>query len=145
MQSTVLSYKLSTSPILLFDGVCNLCNGVVQFVLKNEAENSERPLLFASLQSQFGQQILQSHNLPTDSFKSFVLLDNNQLYFRSSAAFRLCKYLKFPWSWLSVLQIIPTFLRDSVYQFVSDNRYRWFGKKEQCWIPTPELKSRFLD
>lgn len=128
--------------VLLFDGVCNLCNGAVQFVIKrNKAEN----IVFASLQSTVGKELLLENNLPADFLNSFVFLDDKKLYTKSSAALRVSKYLSGAWPVLQVFLLIPKFIRDSVYTIIAKNRYRWFGKMNNCWIPTRELKSRFLD
>ncbi|MBC3538253.1 thiol-disulfide oxidoreductase DCC family protein [Rufibacter sediminis] len=132
---------LPTSPTILFDGVCNLCNGFVQFVINNDPESYFR---FASLQSEVGQQVLKTHGLPTEQFKSVLLLENGQLYTRSSAALRIVRRLSGGWSWLYALVIVPKFLRDPLYDWVSRNRYRWFGQQESCMLPTPALRARFL-
>ncbi len=129
------------SPILLFDGVCNLCDQTVQFVLKN---NSQQNVQFSSLQSEFGQEILSKYQLPTEDFQTLILLENNQIFTYSDAALKLCAHLDTPWNWLKIGLIIPKFIRDSVYKFVSNNRYRLMGKKEQCMIPDPAYKKRFI-
>ncbi|MDA3616373.1 thiol-disulfide oxidoreductase DCC family protein [Polluticaenibacter yanchengensis] len=128
--------------VLLFDGVCNLCNGAVQFVLKrNKAANIQ----FASLQSDVGRQLLLDNNLPEDFLHSFIFLDESKLYTKSSAAIRVSKYLNGGWPLFQVFLLVPKLIRDAVYTAIAKNRYRWFGKSEQCWIPTKELKNRFLD
>jgi predicted DCC family thiol-disulfide oxidoreductase YuxK len=129
-------------PVILFDGVCNLCNGAVQYVLKHDPNNR---FLFASLQSQFGQQVLAAHHLSNTNFKSFILLENGNIYQRSTAALMVTKQLTAPISLLYWCIIVPSFIRDGVYNFIAKNRYKWFGKQETCWLPTPELKERFLD
>lgn len=128
--------------IVLFDGVCNLCNSSVQFVIKHD---HKKLFSFASLQSEFGQQLLKEKGLPTENFNSFMLLENDQLFSKSTGALRMLKHLGSGWQILYAFIIVPKFIRDAVYNFVSQNRYRWFGKKEACWIPTPDLKKRFLD
>ncbi|HVU58066.1 MAG TPA: thiol-disulfide oxidoreductase DCC family protein [Puia sp.] len=130
------------SPIVLFDGVCNLCNRSVQFILKRDRRGLFR---FASLQSSVGRSLLQQYGLSTTSMDSFVLLDNDKPYTRSSGALRVMKRLGFPWSLLYVVWIIPRPVRDRIYDWVARNRYRWFGKEETCWLPRPEWKERFLD
>jgi len=122
--------------------VCNLCSRSVQFILKRDRRGIFR---FASLQSPTGQSFLQRSGLPTDVLNSFVLLDNNKTYTRSSGALRVVKKLGFPWSILYIFWIIPRPVRDRIYDWVARNRYRWFGKKETCWLPRPEWKERFLD
>ena len=127
--------------ILLFDGECHLCDGTVQFVL--DRDKDER-FHFCSLQSEKGQAYLKQFSLPTDVFDSFVLIENNQYYLRSTAVLRLCAYLKFPWNLVRVFLIIPRFIRDFVYRVVAKNRYRWFGKLDTCRIPDAKYRSRFL-
>lgn len=132
----------SRSKIILFDGVCNLCSSSVQFVLKRD---KKKQFLFGSLQGRFGQEILVRYNLPADTFNSFILLEDNQLYTKSTGALRMLKHLGGGWRLLYGFIIIPRFLRDAVYGFIAKNRYKWFGKKEACWLPRPEWKDRFLD
>jgi predicted DCC family thiol-disulfide oxidoreductase YuxK len=126
----------------LFDGVCNLCSRSVQFILKRDRRNLFR---FASLQSPLGQSLLQGTGLPPDHLDSFVLVENNKVYTRSSGALRVCRKLGGAWPLLYVLMIIPRPLRDGIYNWIARRRYKWFGKKESCWLPSPEWKSRFLD
>ena len=127
---------------MLFDGVCNLCSRSVQFIIKRDRRGIFR---FASLQSPIGQSLLQQFGQPTDVLNSFVLLDNDKIYTRSSGALRVVKRLGGAWPLLYVLWIIPRPLRDKIYDWVAKNRYRWFGKEETCWLPRPEWKERFLD
>ncbi|MFT3822315.1 MAG: thiol-disulfide oxidoreductase DCC family protein [Chitinophagaceae bacterium] len=128
--------------IILFDGVCNLCNGSVQFVLKRDKTDQ---FLFGSLQSNTGQEYLQRFNLPADTFSSFMLIEDGKLYTRSTAALRVLKHLGRGWQLLYGFIIVPRFIRDTVYNWIAKNRYKWFGKQESCWLPTPALKARFLD
>lgn len=128
--------------IIIFDGVCNLCNGSVQFVIKHDKKSLFK---FASLQSEAGQSLLQQYLLPTKDYTSFVLIENNRAYTRSSAALRVAKHLSGPISFLYGFIIVPAFIRDAVYNLISKNRYKWFGKKDSCMIPTPQLKERFLN
>ena len=130
-----------TEKVILFDGVCNLCNHAVQFVIKNDPA---KQFTFASLQSSFGEKILLDNNLLANDLSSFLLIDNGRLYKKSGAALRVCKYLKGLWPLLYSFIIIPSFLRDSVYTWIAGNRYKWFGKQESCWVPTTELQERFL-
>lgn len=129
-------------PVILFDGVCNLCNGAVQYVIKHDAE---KQFLFASLQSQFGQQVLEEYHLSNTTFNSFILLRNGKIYQKSTAAILVAKQLQGAINWLYLCRVIPAFMRDGVYNIIAKNRYKWFGKQDACWLPTPELKSRFLD
>lgn len=127
--------------IVLFDGVCNLCSSSVQFILKRDRKNQ---FLFGSLQGEYGQRILKEYHLPTDNFNSFMLLEDGKLYTRSSGALRMLKHIGGGWSLLYAFIIVPKFLRDAVYNFIATNRYKWFGKKNECWLPKPEWKERFL-
>ena len=124
--------------ILFFDGVCNLCSGVVTFILNHE---KDQDLLFAPLQSAPGQQV--SANLEA-KLDSLILLEKGQLYVRSDAALKVAKHLRKPYSWLHFLSFLPRGLRDMVYDLIARNRYRLFGKKDICMVPNPTLKSRFL-
>lgn len=128
--------------IVLFDGVCNLCDSAVQFVLKRD---TGKRFLFGSLQGEAGQQYLQKHHLPVDQFNSFVLIEGEKAYTRSTAVLRLLKHLGKGWQLLYAFVIIPPFIRDAGYRFIARNRYRWFGKKEECRVPTVEERSRFLE
>ncbi|HEX6180594.1 MAG TPA: thiol-disulfide oxidoreductase DCC family protein [Chitinophagaceae bacterium] len=132
--------NLPSHPIIFFDGVCNLCNRSVQFVLKRDKEGIFR---YASLQSASGQQILNEYSLPQDHFNSFILFDNGKIYTRSDAALRVSSQLK-GWKWTRVFRIVPRFVRDAVYNLFARNRYKWFGKREECMLPKPEWKERFL-
>ncbi|QGJ70490.1 Thiol-disulfide oxidoreductase DCC [Planctomycetales bacterium 10988] len=129
-------------PILLFDGVCNLCHASVHFILDRDPG---KKFHFASLQSEVGKQLLEKHGLPTEDWDSVVLIEGDRASQRSTAALRAAKLLKWPWPLLAVFLIIPRMIRDPVYQWIARNRYRWFGKEESCRIPTPELRERFLD
>jgi predicted DCC family thiol-disulfide oxidoreductase YuxK len=128
--------------IVLFDGVCNLCNSSVQFIIKRDKKKQFR---FASLQGNYGQEFLKKHSLPADNFNSFILLEDDEVYTRSTGALRMLKHLGGGWSLFYTFIILPKFIRDAVYNWVARNRYKWFGKREECMIPTPDLKERFLD
>lgn len=130
----------TTKPIIFFDGVCNLCNSSVQFVIKKDKEARFK---FASLQSQAGQEILHQYHLSQNDFNSFILLEDGKLYTRSTAALRVFSQLK-GWKWSRVFQWVPRFVRDGVYNIIARNRYKWFGKQESCMLPSPDLVSRFL-
>lgn len=130
----------SQHAIVLFDGVCNLCNGAVQFIIKRD---SRAYFKFASLQSETGQQLLAAHRLkPT--LDSFVVIDHGTAYAKSDAALRVCRHLRGVWPAFAWFRIVPRPFRDLVYSFVAANRYRWFGKTEQCMLPTPDTRQRFL-
>lgn len=125
----------------MFDGVCNLCNSSVQFVLLRDSANYFQ---FASLQSDYGQKVLQENNLPIDDFNSFLLIENNKLYTQSTAALRVAGKLDGWWKLMYVFIVVPPFIRNFVYNFIAKNRYRWFGKKDECMMPRPEWKQKFL-
>lgn len=133
---------MDTDPIILFDGVCNFCNSAVNFAIKRD-KNSV--LKFAPLQSRIAKEILESHRLSANDSGSFVFIENNVAYTSSTAALRVCKYLNRLWPLMYGFIIVPEFLRNGVYNWISRNRYRWFGKKEVCMVPTPEIRSRFLN
>ena len=132
---------MNDKPVILFDGVCNLCTGSVQFILKRD---KEKKFMFASLQSSYGQGLLQQFDLPTDTFNSFILYQDKKIFTRSTAALKMFQQLK-GWKWVRLFWIVPKFIRDGVYDLIAKNRYKWFGQKNECWLPTPELKARFLD
>lgn len=129
------------SPILLFDGVCNLCNGFVNFLLDREREARLR---FAAMQSPAGQALLGRHGLPLADYRSMVLIDAAGLHQKSAAALRLLAGLRPPWSWLRVLAVVPAPLRDTVYDLIARHRYRLFGRRRECRVATPALRARFL-
>jgi predicted DCC family thiol-disulfide oxidoreductase YuxK len=133
---------MTNGPIIYFDGVCNLCEGSVQFILRIDRKNIFR---FASLQGRAGQDMLAQHQMSGDDLKSFVLQEGDNIYTRSTGALRVLRLAGGAWTLLYAFIIIPRFLRDAVYGIISRNRYRWFGKKTECWIPTPELRGKFLD
>lgn len=127
--------------IVLFDGVCNLCNASVQFIIDQDPQGRFR---FASLQSEAGQKLLKTHGLPTEGFTSLVLIEADRAYLRSTGALRIARHLP-RLAWLATLFLwVPAGLRDPVYDWIARNRYRWFGRQESCRIPTPELQNRFL-
>jgi predicted DCC family thiol-disulfide oxidoreductase YuxK len=131
------------NPVILFDGVCNLCSKIVQFIIKHDPKHQFH---FASLQSEFGQKMIKQFEIPTgEAMNSFILLQEGKIYARSTGALRVAKKLNGLWPMMYGFIIIPPFLRNAVYNFIAHKRYKWFGKKEACWIPTPELKSLFLD
>ncbi|MFZ1530319.1 MAG: thiol-disulfide oxidoreductase DCC family protein [Ferruginibacter sp.] len=132
---------MKADAIILFDGICNLCNGSVQYVIKHDPHGIFK---FAALQSEAGQKILQQYNLPGERFNSFILIENGRVFTRSTAALRVVKRLKGFSKLLYAFIIIPAFIRNFVYDFIAKNRYRWFGKKESCMIPTAWLMERFL-
>ncbi len=127
--------------IILFDGVCNLCNGFVQFVIKYDKDSIFQ---FVSLQSDFARQLFKEHNVSSDIDSVALLTSEGSLLFKSSAALKILGSLSLPWSLSRVFYIFPRFFRDMIYNFIARNRYKWFGKQDNCMLPTPELRSRFL-
>jgi predicted DCC family thiol-disulfide oxidoreductase YuxK len=126
----------------LFDGVCNLCSSSVQFILKHDRKNQFQ---FGSLQGNYGQEMLKKYQLPSSEFNSFMLIEEGKLYSKSTGALRMLKHIGGLWSLAYAFIIVPKFIRDAVYNLVARNRYKWFGKKNECWLPKPEWKNRFLD
>ncbi|PHN04621.1 thiol-disulfide oxidoreductase DCC family protein [Flavilitoribacter nigricans] len=130
-----------THPILLFDGVCNLCNTFVQFVIQRDPDAIFR---FAPLQSAIGRELSERAGLPPEELNTVVLYDQGKFYTHSDVALQVVRRLPGLWSLLYGLVILPKSLRDATYNWVARNRYRWFGKKASCMVPTPDLKRRFL-
>ena len=133
--------KQLTHSIILFDGVCNLCNGAVNFVIKRDPRNVFK---FTPLQEKQGVLLLKKHAVDSRKLDSIVLIENGNVYIKSSAALRIARKMSNLWPLFFVLLIIPSYIRDGVYDFIAKNRYKWFGKKEQCIIPTPGLREKFL-
>ena len=127
--------------IILFDGVCNLCSGFMQFVYKRDIKGRFK---FAWLQDDKTKEILVWLNLGSESFKTIILIEGGKPYYKSSAFLQIVRYLRFPWPYLIVGHILPEFIRDWIYDFVAENRYKWFGKKEKCMVPKDDLLNRFL-
>jgi predicted DCC family thiol-disulfide oxidoreductase YuxK len=132
----------SMRPVILFDGVCNLCNSTVLFIIKNDKSSR---FAFASLQSTFGQSILAKYELPLSDLNTVLFLNEDQLFTKSNAALEIAKWLDGGWPVLYIFKVIPSGVRNLVYDWVARNRYRWFGKRDVCMIPTPDLKARFID
>lgn len=132
---------MSAQPVILFDGVCNFCNGAVNFTIKRD---KSKTIKFAPLQSESGRQLMKKFNLPENDMRSFLFIENGKVYNRSTAALRVCKYLKGLWPLCYGFIIVPPFIRNAVYDFVAKNRYKWFGQKNECMVPTPDVRTRFL-
>lgn len=129
--------------IVFFDGVCNLCNDAVQFIIRHDKNCVFR---FTSLQSNFAKSLLNKYHVEiAEPPQSILLLRSGKISGESSAVFRIAQKLDGRWKLLSLLLILPRFVADAVYRFVAHNRYTWFGKREVCMVPTQELKERFLD
>jgi len=128
--------------IILYDGVCHLCNGFVHFILKRDPA---KRFQFGYLQSAAAREKLSTHIKSADVLDSVVLLENGRLFSKSTAALRIARHLRGGWSLFYVFILVPAFIRDAIYQFVSRRRYRWFGKSEACLLPGPEYRDRFID
>lgn len=130
-------------PIILFDGVCNLCESTVHFVVRRD---KNRQFRFASLQSAAAQEILSTYQYDFDTLSSVLLIVDNTLYRKSRAALQIVRRLDGAWPALYYLLFwIPEFIADPVYDFIATRRYKWFGVKSECWIPDDELHERFID
>ncbi len=129
------------SMIILFDGVCNFCNSSINFVIENDKRNLFK---FAPLQSEIGQQLLAEHNIDSVETDSVILIENGKAYTHSTAALRIAKNLGGIWSLGYFFIIMPKFIRDFFYKLFAKNRYRLFGKKDACMMPTPEIRAKFL-
>jgi len=126
---------------ILFDGVCNLCNGFVQFVIARDPAAQFR---FGALTTPAAQDLLRAAGV-TNAPDSIVLLEDDGVYFQSDAALRIVRRLTFPWPLAYGLVVVPRFVRDWVYDIIAARRYKWFGRRDACMVPTPDLKQRFLD
>jgi len=136
-----MSDNVNEKAIILFDGVCNFCNSSINFVIKHDKKNH---FLFAPLQSETAKKLLEKFNIDSSKTDSFILIDNNKLYLKSTAALRVTKHLNKLYPLLYALMITPPFIRNGVYDLIARNRYKWFGKKETCMIPSAENKEKFI-
>lgn len=136
---------MNAGPILLFDGVCNLCNRSVQFVIRHDRG---KVFLFATLQGPFARKVLEGAGLTPvipGATGSVVLLYHDKVYTRSTAVLKTLGLLGWPWKVALIFYIVPVAVRDRVYDWVARNRYRWFGQRDTCMVPTPDLRARFPD
>lgn len=131
----------SRGPVVFFDGVCNLCNGFIQFLVRHDRQRNFR---YSPLQSTAGARLLQGYPVDTERLDSIVLLHNGNIYERSEAFLRICKELGGRYRLLWVFRVLPLSLRDALYNLIARYRYRIWGEKDHCMIPTPELMDRFL-
>ncbi|MDQ3110919.1 MAG: DCC1-like thiol-disulfide oxidoreductase family protein [Bacteroidota bacterium] len=127
--------------IVMFDGVCNFCNDRINFIIRHDKKDYFR---FVTLQSDLGKKILADHGIVMPDPDTFILVENGKTYDRTTAALRIVKSLEGLWPALYVFIIVPAFLRDIVYKVVAKNRYKWWGERESCMIPTPEIRKKFL-
>jgi predicted DCC family thiol-disulfide oxidoreductase YuxK len=139
----MINQLLNGKQLILFDGVCNFCNSTVLKVIKHDKNNV---FVFASLQSETGKKVLEHFSIDTSKTDSIVLVSSEEkFYIKSSAALKIGKHFSGLWKLFQIFWIIPTPLRNVVYNYIAKNRYKWFGKKDNCMIPTPELKAKFID
>jgi len=131
---------LPQESVVLFDGVCNFCNGAVNFIIRHDPDKKFR---FAPLQSEFGEQMRAKFGIG-DDVDSIVLIENDQAYLHSGAALRIVKELGLPWSFGYPFMIIPAAIRDWFYKLFAKYRYKLFGKKDVCMVPTPDVRERFV-
>jgi predicted DCC family thiol-disulfide oxidoreductase YuxK len=129
-------------PLILFDGVCNLCNGWVRFVIQRDPTGIFR---FVAQQSPIGQAIIEERLSGASQLSSVILIDGNAIYTESDAVLQVLARLSPPWSWIALLRIIPGPARDACYRFIARHRYRWFGRTEGCQIPSADIRSRFIE
>lgn len=127
--------------IVFYDGACILCNASVQLLIKRDAHNK---LYYAHLQSSIAKEMLSSASIDPDALKSLILFENGEFFTHSTGVLRTLKYLDRPWRWLRILLVVPTPIRDSIYNHIAKHRYQWFGQTETCMIPSEEIKRRFL-
>lgn len=137
-----MNYKDLQQPVLFFDGVCNLCSAAVQFIMQRD---SKQQFMFASLQSKPGMQAIQETGMTGNAEPgSIILYYKGHYYLRSAAMLKIARLLGGIWPVFSVLYILPAFLRNAVYNLIARNRYRWFGRKNECMVPAPQNMKRFL-
>jgi len=127
--------------VILFDGICNLCNGAVQFLLKRDKKEQ---FIFASLQSDAAKNILLQYNVKKMTLDSIIFIEDDQLYQKSTAVLRICKKLDRPWSLISYAEFLPLRFRDKLYEVIAKYRYNWFGRKDTCIMMIPKYKNRFI-
>lgn len=129
-------------PVVLFDGVCNLCNRAVDFIIRHDRA---RQLRYGSLQSSHGRMLLEEAGLPPDHLDSIVVVDGGKVHRKSEAALHIARYLDAPWRFVTVLRLLPRRFRDGVYDWIANHRYAWFGKKDTCRVPTEGERELFLE
>ncbi len=128
--------------LILFDGVCNLCNASIQYIIKHDRKDVFR---YAALQSEIGKKIIEQYEIDTAETDSILLYSKeNGITYKSTAALKIASQLAFPLNLMIIFMVVPAFIRNWVYDFIAKNRYKWYGKKDECMIPTSELKSKFL-
>ena len=137
-----MSTSKENTKVILFDGICNLCNNAIKFIIKNDKKNIFQ---FATLQGEYGIKIQNKYELDSKEIDSIILVDGDKVFTRSSAALRIAKDLRAPYFIFYIFIVIPAFIRNFIYDLIAKNRYKWFGKTESCMVPSNELKSKFFD
>jgi len=132
---------MNNKPIIIFDGVCNLCNGAIQFILKKD---KDRQFHFAWLQSDFGKQQLSEQGLNSEFPETLILLRDQKVFQRSDAILEILRILPGIWRYIVIIRIFPKSVRDRLYNLVAKNRYRWFGRQQSCLMPTDDIRERFI-
>jgi predicted DCC family thiol-disulfide oxidoreductase YuxK len=130
------------APIVVFDGICNVCSAAVRLILENDRRGTIR---FAPLQSPTGARLMREHGLGIEDAGTFLFVTEGRALVRSDAAVAIARRLRFPWSALAVFGVLPRALRDPAYRLLAKYRYAWFGRRASCFVPSPEERSRFLD
>lgn len=133
--------QLNGVQIVVFDGICNLCHGGVNFIIEHDVTGE---ILFSAAQTPAGEELQALAGVDALDDETFLFIDRGRVFVRAKAATRLFRYFSGGWRLLSVLHYLPAFLLDPLYRYVARNRYRWYGKKSSCMLPSPELESRFL-
>lgn len=128
-------------PVILFDGICNFCNSSVNFIIRR---NRRKDIHFAALQSEAGKQLIKEYRLPVKEMESIVFIEKGKVHVRSTATLHICRHLTGLWPVCYGFIIIPRFIRDGIYNWIAQNRYKWFGVQDQCMVPTPDVRERFL-
>ncbi|SET95532.1 thiol-disulfide oxidoreductase DCC family protein [Paenibacillus sp. NFR01] len=135
------TYGVENKTVVLIDGVCHLCQGLVRFIVRRDPQGH---CLFAPLQSEIGAELMQKARLDAGQLNTVVVMENGTVYTESGAVLRIFRRLRFPWPAAYAFVLVPVPLRNAVYRYVARNRYRWFGRDEACLLPTPEVRKRFL-
>jgi len=138
----VTDFKIKNKNIIFFDGKCNLCSNSINFILNNEINSN---LFFSSLQSKFAKRFLNKHSIHNKNHSSIIFFTKNKLYTKSNAVFKILMFLKFYLRFLLIFKVLPTFLNNFFYDIISNNRYKWFGKKTICYVPRKDISRRFLE
>ena len=133
---------MTAHPVVLFDGVCTVCDSSVQFILDHDSEGT---IHFAPLQSSAGRRLAAEHGIDASDLDTLVLIDNDRAWVRTDAVLRIASRLDAPWSWAAALRAVPRPVRDLAYRLLAMNRTHWFGSRTACRIPTPDVRARFLD